>query len=45
MYIQNLYTIVWEKFTVGYFQVQIVCGKIFLSLEVYDENLLITNDY
>ena len=27
-------TIVWKKFTVGYFRVKIVHGKIFSSLEV-----------
>ena len=32
------YTVVWEKFTVGYFHVKIVRGKIFLSLGVSDEN-------
>ena len=30
-------TIVWEKFTVGYFCVKIVRGKIFLSLGLSDE--------
>ena len=35
-------TVVWEKFTVGYFRVKIVRGKIFLSLGVSDENFLMT---
>ena len=35
-------TIVWEKFTVGYFRGKIVHGKIFSSLRVFDENLLTT---
>ena len=33
-------TVVWGKFTVGYFRVKIVCGKIFSSLRVSDENFL-----
>ena len=33
-------TVVWEKFTVGYFRVKIVYGKIFSSLRVSDENFL-----
>ena len=37
-------TIVWEKFTVGYFQMKIVCVKIFSSSRVSDEkNSLTTN--
>ena len=32
------------KFTVGYFSVKTVCGKIFSSLGVSDENFL-TNKY
>ena len=35
--------VVWEKFTVGYFNVKIVHGKIYLSLEVYNENFLTMN--
>ena len=35
-------TVVWEKFTVGYFRVKIVRGKIFSSLGVSDENFLTT---
>ena len=35
-------TVVWEKFTIGYFRVKVVCGKIFSSLEVSDENFLTT---
>ena len=31
-------TVVLEKFTVAYFRVKIVCGKIFSSLGVSDEN-------
>ena len=34
------HTVVWEKFTVGCFRLQIVCGKIFSSLRVSDENFL-----
>ena len=34
-----VYTIVWENFTVGYFHVKIVCGKIFPSLGVSDNEL------
>ena len=34
-------TVVCGKFTVGYFRVKIVRGKIFLSLRVSDENFLI----
>ena len=37
------YTVVWEKFTIGYFHMKIVCGKIFSSLRVSDENFLATN--
>ena len=33
-------TIVWEKFTVGYFRVKVVLGKIFSSLGVSDEKIL-----
>ena len=33
-------TVVWEKFTIGYFRVKIVRGKTFLSLGVSDENFL-----
>ena len=40
--IQYKYTVVWEKFTVGYFRVKIVRGKIFSSLRVSDENFLTT---
>ena len=36
------YTVVWEKFTVGYFHVKIVRGKIVSSLGVSDENFLTT---
>ena len=36
-------TVVWDKFTVGYFRVKIVHGKIFSSLGVFDENFLTTN--
>ena len=35
-------TIVWEKFTAGYFHVRIVHGKIFSSLGVSEENCLTT---
>ena len=35
-------TVVWEKFTVGYFHVKIVRGKIFSFLRVFDENFLTT---
>ena len=35
-------TVVWEKFTIGYFCVKIVCGKIFLSFRVSDKNYLTT---
>ena len=35
-------TVVWEKFTVEYFHVKIVRGKIFSSLGVFDENFLTT---
>ena len=35
-------TVVWEKFTIGYFRVKVVCGEIFSSLEVSDENFLTT---
>ena len=38
----NNYTVVWEKFTVGYFRVKIVRGKIFLSLRVSDKNFSTT---
>ena len=31
------HTVVWEKFTVGYFRVKFVHGEIFLSLGVYSE--------
>ena len=34
------YRIVWEKFTIGYFRVKIVCGKIFSCLRVSDKNFL-----
>ena len=36
-YIVMMYTIVWEKFTIGYFRVKIVHGKIFTSLGVFEE--------
>ena len=36
-------TVVWEKFTVGYFHVKIVPNKIFSSLGVFDKNFLTTN--
>ena len=36
-------TVVWEKFTVGYFCVKIVRGKVFLSLGESDENFLTAN--
>ena len=39
------YTVVWEIFTVGYFCVKIVNGKIFSCLEVYNEIFLTTNYY
>ena len=35
-------TVVWGKFTVGYFRVKIVCGKIVSFLRVSDENFLTT---
>ena len=35
-------TVAWEKFTVGYFHVKIVRGKILLSLRVSDERFLTT---
>ena len=34
-----------EKFTVGYFCVRIICGKIFLSLEVSDEKFLTMSNF
>ena len=37
-----LYTVVWEKFTVGYFRVKIARGKIFSSLRVSNEKFLTT---
>ena len=40
---KHCYTVVWERFIVGYFRVRIVCGKIFLSLGVSDKNLLTMN--
>ena len=33
-------TVVWEKFTVGYFCMKVVRGKIFLSRGVSDKNFL-----
>ena len=42
MTFQELCTVVWEKFTVGYFRVEIVRGKMFSSLGVSDENFLTT---
>ena len=36
------YTVVWEKFTIGYFGVKIVRGKTFLSLGISDKNFLTT---
>ena len=33
----GIYTVVWEKLTVGYFHVKIVRGKIFSSLGVSDK--------
>ena len=35
----QMYTVVWEKFTIRYFCVKIVHGKIFLSLGVSDEKI------
>ena len=32
IYTQETYTVVWEKFTVGYFRVKIVCGETLSSL-------------
>ena len=37
------HTVVWEKFSVEYFHVIIVCVKIFSSSRVADENFLATN--
>ena len=37
---QILCTVVWEKFTVGYFRVKTVHDKIFSSLGVSDEKFL-----
>ena len=37
-----VYTVVWEKITVGYLCVKIVCGKLFLSLGVSNEIFLTT---
>ena len=39
MIVSNI-AIIWEKFFFGYLRVKIVCGKIFLSLWVSDENFL-----
>ena len=36
-------TVVWEEFTVGYFDVKIVCDKVFSSLGVSHEIFLTTN--
>ena len=36
-----LHTVVWEKFTVGWFYMEIVCVKIFSSSRVADENFKI----
>ena len=33
----KLYTVVWKKFTVEYFRVKFVCGKIFSSFGVSNE--------
>ena len=35
-----MYTVVWEKFTIGYFRAIIVHGKIFSSLGVPDKHFL-----
>ena len=35
--IVNEVTVIWKKFTVGYFRVKFVNGKIFLSLGVSNE--------
>ena len=32
------YTVVWKKFTVGYFHMKMVHDKTFSSLEISDEN-------
>ena len=42
-YITTCHTVVWEKFTVEYFHVKIVCVKIFLSSRVADEKFLTVN--
>ena len=34
------YTIIWEKFTVGYFRVNIAYGEIFSSLGVSDKKFV-----
>ena len=39
----NGVTVVWENFTVGYFRVKIVRGKIFSSLGVFNKKILTTN--
>ena len=36
-------TVVFEKFTVEYFHLKIVCDKIFLSFRVADKDVLATN--
>ena len=36
----TMYTVVWGKFTFGYFRVKIVCGKTFLSLGISEETFL-----
>ena len=35
-------TVVWEKFTIGYFHVKIVHGKIFSSSGIFDKKFLTT---
>ena len=35
--------VVWEKFTVGYFHVKFVIGKLFSSVGISDEKFLTTN--
>ena len=42
-YTAMVYTVVLEKFTVGYFCVKIVYGKIFMSLGGFKEKFLTTN--
>ena len=38
-------TVICDKFVVGYFHMTIVCGKIFPSLGVSNDNFFTTNDF